>query len=48
LKVYAQIDDREYEKGVKVSDEQLANVNITRDTFHGDWNYTITPSLTQS
>ena len=48
LKVYAQIDDREYEKAVKVSDEQLANVNITRDTFHGDWNYTITPSLTQS
>ena len=48
LKVYAQIDNREYEKGVKVSDEQLTTINITRNTFHGDWNYTITPSLVKS
>jgi len=41
LKVYAQIDNREYEKGVKVSDEQLTTINITRNTFHGDWNYRI-------
>jgi len=48
LKVYAQIDDRDYEKGVKVSDAQLATVNISPNTFHGHWNYTITPSLAQS
>ena len=48
LKVYAQIDDREYEKGIKVSDEQLATINITRNTFHGDWNYTVAPSHAQS
>jgi len=30
LKIYAQLDDREYEKGVKVSDEQLAAVNLSR------------------
>ena len=48
LKVYARLDDRNYERGVEVTDEQLAAVNITRHTFHGDWNYTITPSLTQS
>ena len=48
LKVYTQLDDREYEKGIKVTDEQLATINITRDTFHGDWNYTIAPSHTQS
>jgi hypothetical protein len=41
LKVYAQGDDRAYEKGVKGSDEQLATVNIARNTFHGD---RITPS----
>ena len=48
LKIYAQLDDRVYEKGVEVSDEQLAAVNITRNTFHGDWNYTVTPSVTKS
>jgi len=31
-----------------VTDEQLAAVNITRHAFHGDWNYTVIPSLTQS
>ena len=45
LKIYAQLDNREYEKGVEISDEQLAAVNITRDPFHGEWNYTVTPSL---
>jgi len=48
LKVYAQLDDRVYEKGVDVSDEQLAAVNITRHAFHGDWNYTVTPSVAKS
>jgi hypothetical protein len=44
LRVYAQLDDRTYEKGVQISDQELAAVNITRDAFHGEWNYTITPS----
>src|SRR5947209_14296563 len=48
LTVYARLDDREYEKGVTVTDEQLAAVNITRNPFHGDWNYRIVPSLTKS
>ncbi len=48
LKIYAQIDDRQYEKGVEVSDRQLAEVNITRHAFHGEWNYRITPSLIKS
>jgi hypothetical protein len=48
LKIYAQLDDRQYPKGIEVTDEQLDAVNITRDTSHGDWNYTITPSLTTS
>jgi hypothetical protein len=48
LKVYAQLDERTYEKGITVTDQQLATVNITRDAFHGDWNYTITPSETKS
>ncbi len=48
LKVYARLDDRVYEKGVEVTDEQLAGVNITRDAFHGEWNYAVTPSETKS
>jgi hypothetical protein len=48
LKIYARLDDREYEKGVEVSDDQLAAVQITRHSFHGDWNYTVTPSVIRS
>jgi len=48
LKIYARLDERVYEKGVEVTDDQLAAVNITRHPFHGDWNYTIIPSLTKS
>ena len=48
LKIYAQLDDREYEKGVTVSDEQLAAVNLSRETFHGEWNYSVTPALIKS
>jgi hypothetical protein len=48
LKIYAQLDEREYEKGITVPNDQFAAINITRHTFHGDWNYSITPSLIQS
>jgi transposase len=45
LKVYARLDPGEYEKGIKVTDGELAAVNITRHDFHPDWNYTIHPHL---
>jgi hypothetical protein len=48
LKIYTRLDERSYERGVEVTDEQLAQINITRHAFHGDWNYSITPSLIQS
>ena len=48
LKVYAQLDQGTYQRGLEITDQQLAAVNITRHTFHGDWNYTVTPSLNQS
>ena len=44
LTVHCELDDNEYEKGRIVSDEQMATINLTRDTFHGEWNYTIYPS----
>jgi hypothetical protein len=41
LKVRAELDENKYPKGVKVSDLQIAAVNLTRHSFHGDWNYTV-------
>ena len=43
LKVRAELDENKYPKGIKVSDAQLAAVNLSRHAFHGDWNYTISP-----
>ena len=43
LEVHAWLDANKYEKSKKVTDEQLAEVKIKRDNFHGDWNYTILP-----
>ena len=43
LKVHAEIDDRKYPQGVKVDDLQMAQINILRDAFHGEWNYEIRP-----
>jgi transposase len=45
LRVRAEIDPGKYPKGVKVSDEEVASIRITRDEFHGEWNYTILPRL---
>jgi transposase len=44
LEVHAWLDTTEYEKSKKVSNEQLAEVRIQRDSFHGDWNYKILPN----
>ncbi|MDQ6730554.1 MAG: ISAzo13 family transposase, partial [Actinomycetota bacterium] len=48
LKIYARLDHGSYERGIEVTDDQLAAVNITRHMFHGDWNYTVIPSHAQS
>ena len=44
LKVYARLDEGSYPKSVKITDEQLAAVNLNGDEFHPEWNYTITPT----
>ena len=43
LKVECALDNRIYEKGVKVSNAEMASLDITGDTFHPEWNYTIKP-----
>lgn len=44
LNIKARLDKNTYELGIKVSDEELAAINMKRDRFHGDWNYTIHPT----
>ena len=44
LKVQCRLDRRRYAVGTKVSDDELASVNIAPCAFHGEWNYTIRPS----
>jgi transposase len=43
LAVIACKDSNTYPTGIKVSDEELAALNLARDPFHGEWNYTIKP-----
>lgn len=43
LKVKALLDTNEYETGVEVSKEQMAELQIRRHKKHPDWNYTLTP-----
>lgn len=43
LTVTAIVDKNTYPTGVKVSDQEMNSINITRDIFHGEWNYTIKP-----
>lgn len=43
LRIQAQLDDRDYPAGVKVSDQELAALAIERDEFHGEWNYRLKP-----
>ncbi|MBI2736284.1 MAG: ISAzo13 family transposase [Rhodospirillales bacterium] len=43
LKVRCELDPRLYPKGIKVTDREMANLNVTGDTFHPEWNYTIAP-----
>ncbi len=44
LHVRAELDRGRYPAGVRVSDAQMATVQLTRHRFHGDWNYTIHPA----
>jgi hypothetical protein len=43
LKVRCELDRRLYPKGIKVTDREMANLNVTGDTFHPECNYTIAP-----
>lgn len=43
LRVDCTLDTNSYPKGIKVTDDQMKSINIERNSFHGEWNYTIKP-----
>jgi len=44
LKVCCEIDANRYPKGIAVTHQEMQAVNLSRDDFHGEWNYTIAPN----
>ncbi len=44
LQIKCGVDSNLYKTGIKVSDDELANLNIVKNDFCGNWNYTIFPS----
>ena len=45
LTVRCELDTKAYPKGIVVSDEQMKGINIQPEPFHGEWNYSISPSI---
>ena len=43
LVVKAALDTRRYHIGVKVTDEEVARLKLAPHSFHGEWNYTLSP-----
>ena len=43
LKVTCELDQSVYPSGIKVSKKEMEEINLRRDAFHGEWNYTISP-----
>lgn len=44
LQIMSALDEREYETGIKVTDEQMNSIKITSNKFQGNWNYCISPN----
>jgi len=41
LQVRARLDKKRYKKGIKISNIEIGKINIQKNKFHGEWNYTI-------
>lgn len=44
LEIKAKLDENIYQTGIKVSSEEMKQINLHKDIFHGEWNYIIKPS----
>ena len=45
LFIRAELDAACYPKGLKITDQQMAQLQLQPAQFHGEWNYTIQPRL---
>lgn len=45
LTVKCRLDENKYQKGIKITDEEMDALNIERTDFHGEWNYIIHPRV---
>lgn len=45
LSVKANLDEKIYQTGIKVTEQEKKKLNIVRNDFHGEWNYRILPNL---
>jgi len=45
LKIKAKLNPKKYPTGIKVTDSELAKVNLKPAKFHGEWNYTVLPAI---
>ena len=45
LQVECEIDEGDYQTGIKISTKRMNEINIERSSFHGEWNYTIWPQM---
>ncbi len=43
LEIRAELDTKQYEKGIKISDVDFEKIKILKSKFHGEWNYIIRP-----
>ena len=50
LKVHAEVDTNSYPRGIKISDEEMAQIRprLRPHKFHGEWNYTLMPRTTRA
>ena len=47
LEIRAELDKGLYQKGIKISDEEMSAIKLIKEPFHGEWNYIIKPRKQQ-
>ena len=48
LKVKCMLDENKYPKGIKITKEEVEELGIVHDKFHGEWNYTFKPKISKN
>jgi transposase len=46
LEVTCELDTKTYDTGIKITEKEMKTINLEKNDFHGEWNYTIKPEIT--